>query len=119
MLSQALQLCGHSLTLPRQVLEATNTIRDALVVQTEPVYGLTTMHATLRSFKTEPKPVFADPETKLNTYAFGLMIIGKFIMRLPYEVLEEELPRLKATLTGVSTVSTRRPAYYIVSHPEN
>ncbi|KAK7061538.1 clasp N terminal-domain-containing protein [Favolaschia claudopus] len=80
------------------VLDATNTIRDALTARIEPVYGLTTMHASLRSFSTEDYPSTASEEGKAATYAFGLIALGKFILRLPAEIAEEELPRLKKTL---------------------
>ncbi|KAF8076175.1 clasp N terminal-domain-containing protein [Lyophyllum atratum] len=80
------------------VLEATNTIRDALTANIEPVYGLTTMHASLRTFRTEPHPASSDEDVKSTAYAFGLIALGKFILRLPGEIAEEELPRLKGTL---------------------
>ena len=84
------------------MLEATNTIRDALTVKIEPVYGLTTMHANLREFQKEAHPPNSPPEVKAATYAFGLIALGKFILLLPAEVLEDELPRLRGTLTSVS-----------------
>ncbi|KAI5120906.1 hypothetical protein M0805_002886 [Coniferiporia weirii] len=80
------------------VLEATNTIRDALVSRVEPVYGLATLHASLRAFYSESSPGAAQ-EVKAASYAFGLIALGKFILRLPAEILEDELPRLKTTLT--------------------
>ncbi|KAJ7283886.1 clasp N terminal-domain-containing protein [Mycena rebaudengoi] len=80
------------------VLEATNTIRDALTTRIEPVYGLTTMHASLRSFSAEVYPSSSSEEVKSTTYAFGLIALGKFVLRLPAEIAEEELPRLKVTL---------------------
>ncbi|KAJ7276185.1 clasp N terminal-domain-containing protein [Mycena haematopus] len=80
------------------VLEATNTIRDALTMRIEPVYGLTTMHASLRSFSAEAYPPTASEEAKAASHAFGLIALGKFILRLPAEIAEEELPRLKKTL---------------------
>ncbi|KAK0242520.1 clasp N terminal-domain-containing protein [Armillaria nabsnona] len=80
------------------VLEATNTIRDALAAHIEPVYGLTTMHASLRTFRAEPHPEFPDEEVQTATYAFGLIALGKFILRLPAEIAEEEMPRLRTTL---------------------
>ncbi|KAF8164925.1 clasp N terminal-domain-containing protein [Crassisporium funariophilum] len=80
------------------VLEGTNAIRDVLTSKLDPVYGLTTMHASLRVFHSDPPPVPDDEEVKASTYAFGLMALGKFILRLPAEIAEEELPRLKATL---------------------
>ncbi|KAJ7095197.1 clasp N terminal-domain-containing protein [Mycena belliarum] len=80
------------------VLEATNTIRDALTTRIEPVYGLTTMHASLRSFSAEACPPTASEEVKASSYAFGLIALGKFILRLPAEIAEEELPRLRGTL---------------------
>ncbi|KAG6880057.1 hypothetical protein C0992_006869 [Termitomyces sp. T32_za158] len=80
------------------VLEATSTIRDALTASIEPVYGITTMHASLRTFLAEPRPTTSDDDVKSASYAFGLIALGKFILRLPAEIAEEELPRLKGTL---------------------
>jgi CLIP-associating protein 1/2 len=82
-------------------LEATNTIRDALTTSIDPVYGLTTLHACLRAFHAESLPAFSDEDIKSAVYAFGLIALGKFIMRLPGEIAEEELPRLKGTLISV------------------
>ncbi|KAF8974575.1 clasp N terminal-domain-containing protein [Flammula alnicola] len=80
------------------VLEGTNAIRDALTSQVDPVYGLTTMHASLKVFQSEAPPTPEGADVKAATYAFGLMALGKFILRLPAEIAEEELPRLKTTL---------------------
>ncbi|KAJ3564353.1 hypothetical protein NP233_g8352 [Leucocoprinus birnbaumii] len=80
------------------VLEATNAVRDIMASKLEPVYGLTTMHASLKEFNATEAPSEADGETKAATYAFGLIALGKFILRLPGEVAEEELPRMKTTL---------------------
>jgi CLIP-associating protein 1/2 len=80
-------------------LEASNAIRDALTSRIEPVYGLTTLHANLRAFLAEAAP---DGNIKSATFAFGLIALGKFILRLPPEILEDELPRLKNTLISVS-----------------
>lgn len=78
------------------VLEATSTLRDALTSKIDPIYGLTTFHGCLRSFQAEQTT--EDPEVKAATTAFGLIALGKFILRLPAEIAEEELPRLKGTL---------------------
>lgn len=78
------------------VLEATSTIRDALTSKSDPVYGLTTFHGCLKTFQLEQTTV--EPEVKATTTAFGLIALGKFILRLPAEIAEEELPRLKGTL---------------------
>ncbi|KAL0572246.1 suppressor of tub2 mutation [Marasmius crinis-equi] len=86
------------------ILEATNTIRDALTSKIEPVYGLTTMHASLKVFHSEPPRESA--EVKNATYAFGLIAIGKFILRLPAEIAEEELPRIKGTLISALNDTT-------------
>jgi CLIP-associating protein 1/2 len=75
------------------------------VVQIEPVYGLTTMHASLRAFQADPNHTLAI-DVKSASYAFGMIALGKFILRLPAEVLEEELPRLKGTLISVRDSST-------------
>ena len=75
------------------------------MVQIEPVYGLTTMHASLRAFQADPDHTLAN-DVKSASYAFGMIALGKFILRLPAEVLEEELPRLKVTLISVRVSST-------------
>ncbi|KNZ74412.1 Protein STU1 [Termitomyces sp. J132] len=80
------------------VLEATSTIRDALTASIEPVYGITTMHASLRAFLAESRPAMSDDDVISASYAFGLIALGKFILRLPAEIAEEELPRLRGTL---------------------
>jgi len=80
------------------VLEGTNAIRDALTRKLDPVYGLTTMHASLRVFYAYAPPSPEGEEVKATTFAFGLMALGKYFLRLPAEIAEEELPRLKHTL---------------------
>ncbi|OCB84439.1 hypothetical protein A7U60_g8425 [Sanghuangporus baumii] len=87
-------------------LEATNTIRDALVARIDPLYGLTTLHSSLRAFHSEPLDDPEKQEEKSSSYAFGLIALGKFILRLPAEILEDELPRLKTTLTTALSDST-------------
>lgn len=89
------------------MLEATNTIRDALTSRTEPVYGLTTIHGSLRAFQAEPPQAATSADTKASTVAFGLIALGQFILRLPAEILEDELPRLKGTLISVRPPSLR------------
>jgi len=69
------------------------------------------MHASLRAFLAEPSP---DTNAKDASHAFGLIALGKFVMRLPTEVLEEELPRLKFTLMAAlndATLVIREAAY--------
>ena len=91
------------------VLEGTNAIRDAFTSKLDPVYGLTTFHGTLRVFDAEPLATPLDAEIKASTYAYGLMVLGKFILRLPAEIAEEELPRLKGTLITVSPFPSGLP----------
>jgi len=62
------------------------------------------VHANLKVFHAEPPPSLEDEEVRAATYAFGLMAVGKFILRLPAEIAEEELPRLKGTLTTVCSL---------------
>jgi CLIP-associating protein 1/2 len=91
------------LTNAFQILEATSTIRDALIARLEPVYGLQTVHASLKDFLVEPIPnTLLAANVQLGSHAFGIIGLGKFIMRLPAEILEDELPRLKGSLTSVS-----------------
>ncbi|KAI0356623.1 hypothetical protein OH77DRAFT_1423568 [Trametes cingulata] len=88
------------------VMQATNLFRDTLTSRIEPVYGLTTLHACLRAFRNAPPPPSATTEIRDGTYAFGLIALGKFFLRLPAEVLEEELPRLRSTLISALTESS-------------
>ncbi|PVG01051.1 hypothetical protein CPB86DRAFT_700010 [Serendipita vermifera] len=80
------------------VAEACNTLRDALTTRMDPVYGLSTMHSSLKRFLSEPVPPNGTAEARSLSYAFGLLALGKFLLRLPSEILEEELPRLQLTL---------------------
>ncbi len=78
------------------------------------MYGLTTLHGNLKVFNAEPAPSSEDEEIKSATYAFGLMAIGKFILRLPAEIAEEELPRLKTTLITVCPLLSCRNCFVMV-----
>jgi CLIP-associating protein 1/2 len=91
------------------VLEATSTIRDALTTRSDPVYGLTTFHGCLKSFQVEQSGA-AELEVKAATVAFGLIALGKFVLRLPAEIAEEELPRLKGTLISVRPFASFLPS---------
>jgi CLIP-associating protein 1/2 len=95
-----------------QVAEATNTIRDAMATRTDPVYGLKTVTTSLKRFLTQPVPSGGSPEARSLAYAFGLLAIGKFLLRLPADILEEELPRMKSTLTEARFSS---PAIFSIS----
>lgn len=88
------------------MFEATNRLRDALAARVEAVYGLTTLHAALVSFRATPVPPSYSEEIKASSYAFGLIALAKFALRLPAEVLEDELPRLKHTLIAALTDAT-------------
>ncbi|KAI9466759.1 clasp N terminal-domain-containing protein [Lactarius psammicola] len=90
----------------QRVFEATNMLRDALAARVEAVYGLTTLHAALVSFRATPVPLPYSDEAKASSYAFGLIALAKFALRLPAEVLEDELPRLKLTLITALTDTT-------------
>jgi CLIP-associating protein 1/2 len=81
----------------------------------EPLYGLTTMHAALRTFQTEPLPAPESEDIKASSNAFGLLALGKFILRLPAEIAEEELPRIKNTLISVRPYRPVNPSLLISS----
>lgn len=86
----------------QKVLEATNVLRDALIARMDPVYGLQVMHESLQTFLAQPAPSSSHGErSHSGSHAFGLLGIGKFILRLPSVILEDELPRLKDALTVV------------------
>ncbi|KAF8271791.1 clasp N terminal-domain-containing protein [Lactarius quietus] len=50
------------------------------------VFGLTTLHAALVSFRATPVPPSYSDEAKASSYAFGLIALAKFALRLPAEV---------------------------------
>lgn len=81
------------------------------------------MHASLRLFYSEAPPTPEDEEIKAATYAFGLMALGKFILKLPAEIAEEEIPRLKGTLITVcpllyiSMILTPLLTFFYPPHP--
>jgi CLIP-associating protein 1/2 len=79
----------------------------------DPVYGLSTMHSSLKKFLSEPVPSNGNPEARALSYAFGLLALGKFLLRLPPEILEEELPRLQLALCQVSNTFTRTHNYIL------
>ncbi|EJT97660.1 hypothetical protein DACRYDRAFT_119320 [Dacryopinax primogenitus] len=85
------------------VLQATNAIRDGITMQFDPVFGVTQLNACLRTFIQQPVPSIGMEAVRSATYAFGLVGLGKFIMRLPSEILEDELPRLKGLLLTALT----------------
>lgn len=66
------------------------------------------MHGCVRSFASvlPPDDVEDGAELKTMSYCFGLSALGKFIRRLPGEILEEELPRLRDTLISVGGALT-------------
>lgn len=97
--SELLSLLFHLRYANKQTIsEASNTIRDALASRIDPVYGLSTTHSSLKSFLAEPTPAHGSADSRALSHAFGLLALGKFILRLPTEILEDELPRLQLTL---------------------
>lgn len=63
------------------------------------------MTTSLKHFLTQPIPSEGSSEARALAYAFGLLAIGKFLLRLPADIVEEELPRMKTTLTEVCLIS--------------
>lgn len=76
-----------------------------MATRIDPVYGLKTMTTSLKHFLAQPIPSGGSPEARSLAYAFGLLAIGKFLLRLPADIVEEELPRMKATLTEACLTS--------------
>lgn len=97
--------------VPLQVDEGTLTIRDAQVElmneRNYTLYGLSTMSLCLKAFLAQPIPSYASNDSRIRAHAFGLVTMAKFIIRLPADILEEELPKMKLTLTEVCSSSTR------------
>ena len=65
------------------------------------LYGLSTMGLCLKAFLAQPVPSYTSQDARLRAHAFGLITMAKFIVRLPADILEEELPKIKLTLTDV------------------
>ncbi|KAG8689034.1 suppressor of tub2 mutation [Ceratobasidium sp. 394] len=82
-----------------QVLQGTNAIRDALTAAVEPVFGLTTANGCLLSFLEEAPPTPELEAVRANSWAYGLIGMAKLVMRFPPDILEEEIPRIRSTLT--------------------
>ncbi|KAG8747226.1 suppressor of tub2 mutation [Ceratobasidium sp. 414] len=82
-----------------QVLQGTNAIRDALTAAVEPVFGLTTANGCLLSFLEEAPPSPELEVVRVNSWAYGLIGMAKLVMRFPPDILEEEIPRIRSTLT--------------------
>ncbi|KAF8761794.1 CLASP N terminal [Rhizoctonia solani] len=78
---------------------STNAIRDALTAAVEPVFGLATANGCLHSFLDEGPPTPELEPVRINSWAYGLVGIAKIMMRLPPDILEEEIPRVRGTLT--------------------
>lgn len=74
------------------------------------LYGLSTIDLCLKSFLVQPVPSHASHDAKLRAHAFGLVTMAKFIIRLPADILEEELPKIKVTLTDV------RPSFFLCAN---
>ncbi|CAE7123154.1 unnamed protein product [Rhizoctonia solani] len=82
-----------------QVLQGTNAIRDALTTAVEPIFGLATTNGCLHSFLEEDPPSAELEPVRANSWAYGLVGMAKIMMRLPADILEEEIPRVRGTLT--------------------
>lgn len=85
----------------RQVFEATNAIRDSLIETFDPILGLATVHRSLVDFLKKPAPDASSSDVQSSSYCFCLVAIAKFILLLPSEVLEDELPRIRGSLITV------------------
>jgi hypothetical protein len=84
-----------------QVVDATNAVRDLVIENSDSIIGLTTMHRCLDNFLRKP-PQGSPEAARPVAYCFGLVAIAKYILMLPAEVLEEELPRIKPTILKVN-----------------
>ncbi|KAG9014262.1 suppressor of tub2 mutation [Tulasnella sp. JGI-2019a] len=101
------------------VTEATNSIRDALVEACDPVIGLTIVHQDLDAFlKRAGKEPSAGAEARTSSYCFCLVAMAKFILLLPAEVVEDELPRVQGSLLKAlaeqSSAIIREAAYVTI-----
>ncbi|KIO19258.1 hypothetical protein M407DRAFT_11490 [Tulasnella calospora MUT 4182] len=100
------------------VFEATNAIRDVLIEKCDPIMGLSTVNRGLEDFLKRPAAEESLVDARTSSYCFSLVALAKFILLLPGEVLEDELPRLKGTLitalTDSTSASIREAAYVTI-----
>ncbi|KAG8885181.1 suppressor of tub2 mutation [Tulasnella sp. 331] len=101
------------------VTEGTNAIRDALVEVCDPVIGLTIVHQDLDAFlKRVGREPSSPTEARTSSYCFCLVAMAKFILLLPAEVVEDELPRVQASLLKAlaeqSSAVIREAAYVTI-----
>lgn len=70
------------------------------------LYGLSTMSICLKNFLSHAEPNSVSKDVKLRAHAFGLITMAKFIIKLPADILEEELPKIKSNLLEVPLLSS-------------
>jgi CLIP-associating protein 1/2 len=85
------------------MLEGTNAIRGVLTTKSDLVYGLTTIHANLRLCYAEVPPSPEGEEVKASTFAFGLMALGKYFLRLLAEKSRQGSKHFDISLYPFST----------------
>lgn len=86
-----------------QTGDGTNAVRDALVEACDPVIGLTIVNQALDTFlKRVSRDSTVDISARTGAYCFCLVAMAKFILVLPAEVVEDELPRVQGSLIKVS-----------------
>lgn len=80
--------------------ESTNAVFSALSSQLSPIFLLAGVASTLRDF-------IAGKSYQPAGHGFALVCLGRTLLQLPREVVEEELPRLRDLLLDVSHVIGR------------
>lgn len=97
-------------SLPRPVVrQATTALCSTASAQLSPIFALYTLSSTLRALLPPPSPsdaqrglaFSADADAVAQPFAFGLLELGRVVMRLPAEVVSEELPRLRDLILPV------------------
>lgn len=84
------------------VFEATNTIRNIMIDKFDPILGLSAIHKSLEAFLKSYQSETSNDSVRTSSYAFALIGLAKYILLLPAEVLEDELPRIRPSLLKVS-----------------
>lgn len=72
-----------------------------MIEKSDPLLGLATVHRTIEDFLKKAIPDEGLADARISTYCFALVAMAKFILLLPAEVLEDELPRMKGTIMTV------------------
>lgn len=101
----------------RYTLNACDALIDAWTARTEPILGLGTLTASLSAALSDAGTAQAGDSARVRVYTLGLRSLGQVLLRLPPELVEEELPRAKALVKDAyndANVDLRQAAVQVI-----